>query len=215
MRNEETPRRSAETNKQPKTSPTTSHKLNIWKIGFFVLLAIIIGILFTGLKMAMTVREPNLPTVESTQAKGEKITTLTSNKEQVNSLINETLKGYQDKKSTYKFYLDKQAVLEGTYTFLGSKVPLYIYFEPYKMEDGNIQLKVNSISVGTLGLPTNTILSFVKNSYKFPSFVEIQSSKDQIVIRLDELKFDNKFFVKANRIDLINDKISFDLFSTK
>jgi uncharacterized protein YpmS len=204
-----------EENRTTRSKPVKLHKVNGWAIAFFVLLALVIGTGVVFVNRVTSIREPKLAVLAQNSQTGQPAATLNSTKEQVNELINTTLEQYQTKDQTYKFYLDKQAVLETTYRFLGLDIPLYVYFEPYKTEDGNIQLKVQSISAGTLSLPTGTILSFLKSSVKLPAFVEVKSKDKMIVIRLDQLKLGDSLSVKANRIDLINDKISFDLYMEK
>lgn len=46
---------------------------------------------------------------------------------------------------SYKFYATSSSILfEGTYQLLGYEVPLYIYFQPHRLENGAVQLQVIS-----------------------------------------------------------------------
>ena len=59
-----------------------------------------------------------------------KVADISTNTEQLNTVINKYLADFQDDKMTYKFYLSDKAVLEGSYKLFGTSIPLYIYFEP-------------------------------------------------------------------------------------
>ena len=54
---------------------------------------------------------------------------------------------------------------------LGHDIPFYLYFDPYVMANGNVQLKAKSLSIGTLGLPIKEVLKFAKRSYKLFYYV--------------------------------------------
>lgn len=91
-------------------------------------------------------------------------------------------------------------------------IPLYIYFQPSKMEDGSILLRITEISVGSLSLPKAEVLAYLQKNYKLPAFVKIDSEQAQVQVQLTELK--NKFglYGKANTIDLYNDQFIVDIY---
>ncbi|GFH40108.1 YpmS family protein [Pseudolactococcus insecticola] len=140
-----------------------------------------------------------------------KVADVSTNTEQLNSLINKYLADYQNDKMTYKFYLSDKAVLEGSYKIFGTKIPLYLYFEPYAMSDGSVELKVTSISIGSLSLPTKTVLSYVKNAYDLPAFVSISPKKQEVLIDLPKLAIAKDTFIQADKIDLKNGQFVFNL----
>ncbi|MCC9997345.1 YpmS family protein, partial [Streptococcus agalactiae] len=116
----------------------------------------------------------------------------------------------------YKIYAASSSILfEGSYQLLGYEVPLYIYFEPYRLTNGAVQLKVTSFSVGTLPLPEKDVLQYIKSSYKLPNFVDIKPKKSVININLQDLKNKEGIYLKATAIDLVNDNFSFDIFKKK
>ncbi|MDR1568316.1 MAG: YpmS family protein, partial [Streptococcaceae bacterium] len=171
-----------------KTPNKKLNQINRWKLAFLILVGLIIGTsTFVALRVIEN-REPSLTKSKAaTLAKGDVVATLSTNKEQINKLINSYLKTQQTAKLNYQFYLNDQAVLEGKYQFLGVEVPLFVYFDPYKLENGNIQLKVKSISVGTLNLGAATVLSFISKQYTLPSFVHVNADNSYIELKLNEL----------------------------
>ena len=111
----------------------------------------------------------------------------------------------------YKFYLSDKAVLEGAYKIFGKDIPLYVYFEPYALNDGSVNLKVTSISIGTLSLPAKTVLNYIKGAYDLPKFVTIKSEKQEVVIDLPQIAITKDTFLQANKLDMKNYKFVFNL----
>ena len=99
--------------------------------------------------------------------------------------------------------------------FLGKEYPLYIYFQPSKIEDGSILLTLKDFSVGTLKLPKKTVMQVLSTNKDLPDFVKIDSKEATIKIELAKIKNEMDFYVKANTIDLYNDQIIFDLYRKK
>ena len=99
--------------------------------------------------------------------------------------------------------------------FIGKEYPLYIYFQPSKLEDGSILLTLKDFSVGTLKLPKKTVMQVSSTYMYLPDFVNIDSKYATIKIELAKIKNEMDFYVKANTIDLYNDQIIFDLYMKK
>lgn len=187
---------------------------NRWKIAFLTLLGVLMGsIFFIGLRVTQ-VREPNyIPRPPITARQGKPVLTMQANKQQVNDLIDFFLTDLQ--KTTdikYTFYLENEALLNGTFNILGYPIQFYLYFDPYVMDDGNIQLKAKSLSIGTLGLPIKEILKFVQRDYKLPEWVEVKPSESLILLRLDQFRTQNGLFVRAEKINLVDDDIRLNIY---
>ena len=140
-----------------------------------------------------------------------KVADVSTNTEQLNSVINKYLNDFQDNQMTYKFYLSDKAVLEGSYKLFGTKIPLYIYFEPYALNDGSINLQVTSISIGTLSLPAKTALSYIKGTYKLPTFVNINANKQEVLIDLPQIAIGKDTFLQSGKLDIKSDQFVFHL----
>ncbi|ERJ77770.1 YpmS family protein [Streptococcus sobrinus] len=197
--------------KQKKTG-----KHNLWKWGFLTLLAF--NIAFVGILALRlgTFREPSSHISQTVSQEDVKIGTFKSSRDQLNDTVQAYLKQYQTKTYSYSFKAtSKNVMFEGTYTVLGYKDPLYVYFTPVVLGDGSIQLNVDSVSAGTLSLPVSEVLKFIDANYKLPKFVEVDSKKGTLILNLP--KMDNKvgLYAKATDFDLVNDKISFDVYKKK
>ncbi|WP_420705985.1 YpmS family protein [Enterococcus sp. CWB-B31] len=206
--------------KTKKMKKTNSHqnsqpkkKLNPWKIACLTIIGILAGIiLFIGIRVTQ-VREPNINSSQTTSIEGTPVLSIQSNKQQINSLIEFFLNEFQkDTDITYDFYLENEAMLTGTFKVLGYPIQFNLYFDPYVVDGGNVQLKAKSLSVGTLGLPIKDILNFVKRDYNLPGWVEVNPSEKYILLKLDEFRMQNGLFIRAEKINLIDDDIRVNLY---
>lgn len=198
-----------ELDKNKETAPK-----NYWKISFLILLGLVVGsTAFIGTRI-FTIREPDYKEIPKiTQREGEPVLTINSEKEKVNELINFFLEDFQeDSDVKYTFSLENEAMLNGEFKILGVPIDFYLYFEPYVTENGNVQLKAKSLSVGSLNLPMKEAMRIVKKNYKLPSWVEVDPDELTVMIRLDKFRMQNGMYVKADKIDLVNDEIRFSLY---
>ncbi|RRR55982.1 DUF2140 family protein [Streptococcus suis] len=192
--------------------PRKAGSLNIWKWLFLAQLALLIGcgiVLYTRIQ---TDRE-DLTKLVQTSTEDTKVGTFSTNREQLNQTLTNYLKDYQTEEFSYQLFVtSQQVVFEGSYQIFGVTIPLYIYFQPSKMEDGSILLRIIEISVGSLSLPKAEVLAYLQKNYKLPAFVKIDSEQAQVQVQLTELK--NKFglYGKANTIDLYNDQFIVDIY---
>lgn len=192
------------------------NKSYLWKWGFLILLALNIGFIGVVVSRIVQVREPSVKNVSTKTSSSVKVGTFSTNKEELNQTIATFLKDYQSKQFSYEVYATSTTILfEGSYRLLGYDVPLYIYFEPLRLESGAIRLKVTSFSVGTLSLPRKEVLQYIKSSYDLPEIVTVSPKKATITINLQNLKNDAGIFLKATNIDLVNDRFDFDIFKKK
>lgn len=196
-----------------KQKKTGNH--NIWKWLFLLLLAAVMGLGMVVVSRMLTYRE-DTSQIEQNKGTDVKIGTFSTTRDQLNDTVAIYLKDYQTQEFSYKLYASNQLVLfEGEYSLLGQKIPLYIYFQPSKLEDGSVLLSVSEISAGTLSLPRSEILTYLKKNYKLPSFITIDVDNASILIQLSEIENNLGIYVKANTLDLYNDQIIFDIYRKK
>ncbi len=189
-------------------------KINWWKWGFLLILAINVAFVGVIASRLIQVREPAAQSISSKKADNVKVGTISTTREQLNDTVASYLKEYQTKKTSYSVYATSSAIMfEGTYTFLGYEVPLYIYFQPSRLESGAIQLKITSYSVGNLTLPESEVLKYLKSSINLPDFVEVLPKESVININIQDIKNDADIFLKATRIDLVGDQFNFDFYN--
>ena len=188
-------------------------KINWWKWGFLLILAINIAFVGVVASRLIQVREPAVESGSSKKTDSVKVGTFSTNREQLNDTVAAYLEDYQTDQMSYTVYATSSAIMfEGTYTLLGSKVPLYIYFQPSRLDSGAVQLKITSFSVGTLSLPESEFLKYIKSSYKLPSFVKVLPNESAININIQNLKNGADLYLKATTIDLVGNQFNFDIY---
>ena len=189
-------------------------KINIWKWLFLGLVSLLLAFSLVVQGRLATPREDVSQLHQAVGTKDVKVGTMTTTRDQLNDTIKSLLKKY--KLSEYKVYADNQQILlEGQLSLLGKDYPLYIYFQPSKLENGNILLTVKDFSVGSFQIPQKMVLQLLSKNKNIPKFVQISPKQSTITILLPEIDNDFGIYVKANTIDLYNDKIVFDLYQKK
>lgn len=192
----------------------TLTKLNPWKAAFLFLVAVLIGgflLLFTRL----TQERENVSQIiaETVVREGDPVITINSNKEQVNRFVDFYLADLQkDAEQHYQFVLKNEALLTGEFDLLGFPVSFYLYFDPFVMANGNIQLKAKSLSIGALGLPINQVLKMIQNNSKIPEWIDIQPKEEMIILRLDQFELKNGMFFRADKINLVDNEIQLNVY---
>lgn len=191
----------------------TSGRSALWKWLFLLLLACNLAFVAVLGSRLLQVREPDSYKLAVKPDKSIKLGTFVTNKDQLNKVVQHYLKPYQTDEMTYKLYTSSSTILfEGKYKVLGYEVPLYVYFEPYRLENGAVQLKLSSLSAGTLPLPEKDILVYIKKAYDLPKMVKVVPKESSIFINLPELDNEQGIYLEAVSIDLVNDNIAFDIY---
>ncbi|KAA0562616.1 YpmS family protein [Rossellomorea aquimaris] len=185
---------------------------NKWKVGFFVLLGVVlIGLAIIVSMIFMPIKDDALPksNKNTNQEVGFNVET---NKKDLNLIIEhyieaEGMKGPVD----YKVQLKDDVELMGSVPVFTSNLDFKLDFEPKALENGDILLKQKSISVGQLNLPVSYVLKVMRDSYNFPEWVKIQPTDELIYVSLQDMKLKSDIKVRANEFNLKEDNISFRL----
>lgn len=189
---------------------------NPWKSAFLILIAMLIG---SGLFLYGRISSPRMTYSQSapkTETRSKPIFQMVMKKDQVNEILNFYLDEYMKESGMdYSLTLDNETLLDGTFSLFDHETHFYLYFEPFVLSDGNIQLKAKSLSVGTLNVPIPAMINYISHSMDFPEWVEIDPDKQLITLHLDQFKLQNGMTVKATTINLIDDEIKFSLYLPK
>lgn len=204
-------------NERRKREKGIKKTINRWKVAFLVLIGFIIGSIAFIFVRVTQVREPSYkPVPELVEKDGTPVIAIQSNKKQINALIDFYLGDFQKGSDIiYSFHLENEALLNGTFEVLGHPIQFSLYFDPYVMANGNVQLKAKSLSIGTLGLPMKEILSFIQREYKLPNWVEVKPDEQTILLRLDQFRMQNGLFIRAEKINLVDDDIRMNIYLPK
>ena len=197
-----------------KDQPAQFKKLNIWKWLFLGLVSLLVALCLVIQSRMATPRETVRQLHQTAKNSDVQVGTMTTTRDQFNDTIKYLLKKYH--LSNYKVYADNQQILlEGQLSLLGKSYPLYIYFQPSKLDNGNILLTVKDFSVGSFQIPQKMVLRLLSKNKNIPDFIQISPKESTITILLSEMDNDFGIYAKANTVDLYNDKIVFDLYQKK
>lgn len=200
--------------KSQRQQKTKSKKINWWKYACLILVAIILGFgIDLGRKIYAPVKSP--AGIEKTITKSPSFA-IKLNKNQVNAIVAYSLSNYLKKSQIkYTFQLKDQAVLKGEFKLLGYPVQFLLYFDPYVMNNGDVQLRARHLALGQLELPIGTVMNYISHSYKIPKWVKLDSKSKTIDLKLNEFKTKQGIQFKATKIDLVNDEIDLNVYLPK
>jgi uncharacterized protein YpmS len=75
-----------------------------------------------------------------------------------------------------------------------------------------VQLKAKSLSIGTLGVPITEVMKMIQRNYDMPKWIEINPKEETVMLRLDQFRMQNGLFLKADKINLVDDEIQVSLY---
>ena len=188
-------------------------RIRTWQIVVIVIFGILISLTAVLASRIMGKREPASVTKNIGTGSKEATFQVQLTKNQTNELMNYYLEEFQkDSKVKYSFVLENQAMLQGTFPFMGYDLNFYLYFEPTVSEAGDVQLKAKSISIGTLALPIPELMKYVEKKFKLPTWVEVKNKEELIILHLKDFQLKGGMYLGAEKIDLLGDEIKFNVF---
>jgi uncharacterized protein YpmS len=186
---------------------------NKWKTVFFVLLGI--NLIFVAVLFSLVLAPADDQANKNVKLpKGETVSfNVKSNKNDLNLLINHYLKQEAaDSPIDYRVILGDEVELYGSLPLFSQKVNLKLTFEPEALNNGDLQLKQKSISIGSLHLPVSYVMKFIKENYKIPKGVDILPDEKRIYVHMQQLNIKSDIRVKVNKFNLKKDDIAFTIF---
>jgi uncharacterized protein YpmS len=176
---------------------------NGWKWAFFILLALVLGFfayLAINLQPVSVNEQNDTPTMTTDDTI---VLSASMNTEDTEQLINTYLEAEMTEDfEGYTVALTNQLEIHGDITILGFAVPFSLYLDPYVTENGNIQLRGESVELANFSLPVSGVMSLLANQMDFPDFVAIDSGRQIIGINLDELTTEYNFDIEMTQINL-------------
>lgn len=201
---------------KPKNSKLVQFFNNPWRIAFIVLVAVLVGFSLVLINRITTPRMTYDKSAPKIETKGKAILDINMKKAQVNESLNFFMKDMMEESGVdYSFNLENEAMIDGTFKLLGHETHFYLYFDPFVLNDGNIQLRAKSLSVGSLNVPIPAMINYISSTTDLPDWIEIDADKQIINLHLDKFKMKNGLAIKAKKINLIDDDISFSLYLPK
>lgn len=187
-----------------------------WKTLFLVLLAgniVVVGLFF--ILMSLPMKEKTVPYSASEYGKEIEFEVKTTRED-----LTEYINLYLERKGLtkayhYEVYLTDTVELYGKIPFFNRELDFKLTFIPSTRENGDIILKQELISIGSISLPVSYVMSFIDQQYSTPDWVTIQPDDESIYVSLHEIKWESNIQVKAKHFDLKKDDISFIIMVPK
>ena len=187
--------------------------VNWWKWAFLglVLVLILFVVQLMGSIQSVSINEPN--NNEVTHTDQEMVFTATANREDTEQFINTFLSTVlNEEENNLSVELKDQLLVHGQLEVFQLNVPFTISFDPYILENGNVQLRARAVELGTFSLPVGATMSLVADQFYVPDFIAIDSEEEMIVINLNEFNTEQNISVEMVRIDLPEDEIQMNLY---
>ncbi|MER2064053.1 MAG: YpmS family protein [Alkalibacterium sp.] len=186
-----------------------------WKWAFIILLLINIGVIFWiafQLNILSDSEDIQTDTGEVVVADSAMDFELVTDKAQVNRVVNLYLqKELDDRFSGYVVNVDELVELEGPLNVFGFDIDFGLYMEPLVMENGNLQLRAQSIQLGAFELPKEIALNILNQQLDLPEWIRIDSEEAFILVAFNEFSLENDVQFQMRKIDLEADDIRLDI----
>jgi len=176
-------------------------KPNVWKMAFFTLVGAILltsGWLFwkvTGVNVDSGTKETTV--VQKTE--GISLNVSLDNAE-ISAVANEYLQASKEY-AGYALEVTDSIALKGQAEIFGLPISFTLAGEPYATEEGNLQLKVDSISLGGLPLPRKESLAILADAIDFPDAISIEPEEETVIILLNTMQLPREMAIRLMNID--------------
>ena len=115
-------------------------------------------------------------------------------------------------KLSYQIELNDDLRFLGEVRILGRTVPVEIGFQPVVQENGDLLLKQDYFKVGSLRLPRSLVLEYVRSSYAFPEWIDIQPSRRQILLASTAMNTKSGLIIRVREFDLTADELRYEVW---
>lgn len=207
------------TKEQKRVKEKTSRKpaYNGWKWAFLILVGILAGGVLWIIFHLTTPSTPSDTEMDSTNTNSPTSDTIQlevrAEKEELKLLANQYLTQESDNQSvTYELAIEENISLLGELTIFGIPMDFELEFEPYVMQNGDLQLRATSLSLGNLLLPISFVMNQIERQLDLPEWVVIQPDTQFIIVKLSEFSLNSGIYFSMEHIDLENNDIRIHVF---
>lgn len=188
-------------------------KWNGWKAAFFVLFLVTI-IFFTAAYFSLfsNVKSPNLSALTSNQEQSSSTfkAEVTLDATDLQTLLQQSLLELPDG-PVPEIEVGDKVHLVGTVEALGLPITYNIEGEPFLLEDGNLQIKIEKIKLGNLSLPIQQSLQILKSQMDSKIPMEVHSGEEVINFLLSDIQTDTVQKIKLLDINKETQEYTFEI----
>lgn len=169
---------------------TNRRQINIWKYLFIGLILIISLGLVTIFSMLGNNGDVN--TQHYVGAPNDIEVHFEVDRKDVETILNAFLKKETGNAAIdYYLTLDDSPQIIGESSYMGIPFDFTVNLIPVTLDNGNLRLDIDSITLSGYELPERLVLTILSNQIQLPDFVVFNPSNSYIAINLDELQLDN------------------------
>ncbi|WP_347301364.1 YpmS family protein [Dolosigranulum savutiense] len=189
---------------------------NIWKYICLTFFALIVG-LYIYVAFFVSADSTSISQASREQAGEVAHIKMEATRENAEHFIDQYLAQMnQDENFHYDINLQEDGLyVAGNVSYLGMTYPFEMQTTPEVLDNGNIQLNIESITVSNFELPRELILTILSTRDTFPDFIAINAEANYIGVNLTELTLDNGVSFGAEVIDLPADQLELSVYLPK
>jgi|GEM_PF-1656325 len=189
---------------------------NIWKYICLTIFALIVG-LYIYVAFFVSADSTSINQASREQAGEVAHIKVEATRENAEHFIDQYLAQMnQDENFHYDINLQEDGLyVAGNVSYLGMTYPFEMQTTPAVLDNGNIQLNIESITVSNFELPRELILTILSTRDTFPDFIAINAEANYIGVNLTELTLDNGISFGAEVIDLPADQLELSVYLPK
>ena len=190
-------------------SRKTKRKWRYWKIALLGLMAMLV-LLFISTFIPSRPKEQVSTTNTKIVEQGENWMEVTLSKTEIQSLLDSVSKKNQEENSTFPNFVMNDSVIQinGDANALGISVPYKMTTVPYVTEDGEIQLKIQSVQLAGLSLPLFLAVGRLQQM-EFPEWFQLNAEQQYFLLNLSGLYEGNT--IKAKKFNLKTNEFIFSV----
>ena len=190
-------------------SRKTKRKWRYWKIALLGLMAMLV-LLFISTFIPSRPKEQVSTTNTKIVEQGENWMEVTLSKTEIQSLLDSVSKKNQEENPTFPNFVMNDSVIQinGDANALGITVPYKMTTVPYATEDGEIQLKIQSVQLAGLSLPLFLAVGRLQQM-EFPEWFQLNAEQQYFLLNLSGLYEGNT--IKAKKFNLKTNEFIFSV----
>lgn len=195
---------------EPRKNKQSQRKWKRLFIGLFALNMLIVIVLIS--LIFWPVSSTPRPDVGEEHAQRSSEFVVRTTKENLNELVNAYIEQLvNDSEHNYQISFEDDVHLIGELPVFSSTVPLSVHLEPFIQDNGNAVLKLRSISVGELKLPSKKIMEYMKKYLPMPEWVTIDPKDKEVYVAINDMEIRSNFKVNIERFDLEANDLAFKI----
>lgn len=200
------------TNQTRSDIDSSKQKINGWKWAFITLVLLLVGSIIYITSLLRPISTNQIKTEEVIETRDKVSLTTSLSKSDAELIINEYLEeAIGEDFEGYNIVLSDDLEIHGNITILNFDVPFKLFFSPYALENGNIQLRGKTVELANFSLPVSGVMSLLTRQLDLPEYILVNSNTQIIEIDLVSLMQNNSFDIAVDQIDLEQDIIQFNL----